>query len=68
MIFIRPDGKRVIEDAVYVFDTWIELVESENEETYPLTENELKELIGKDIWQLPDGKYVWDVSNGLFIY
>ena len=62
MTYTRPDDITVSEDCCYTFDTWEELVKSENEETYPLTEEQLKEMVGKNIWQLPNGRWCWDVT------
>jgi len=42
----------------FTFQTWEKLLQSENECSDGLTEEQCKEQIGKSIWQLPCGWYV----------
>lgn len=48
--------------SIYHFKTWKALMDSEKEETYPFTEEECKQFIGKDIFQLSDGSWVWFIE------
>lgn len=42
----------------FTFQTWEKLLQSENECSDGLTEEQCKDQIGKSIWQLPCGWYV----------
>lgn len=44
--------------SFYTYHTWEDLVESEKEQNYGLTEEECRERLNKSIWQLPCGWYV----------
>ena len=50
------------DDCFYTYQTWEELVESENDQSDGLTEEELKKELEDDehgsVWQLPCGWYV----------
>lgn len=52
------DYVRMYDASFYTYLTWDDLVESEEEQTDGLTEEECKELLNKVIWQLPCGWYV----------
>ena len=61
---INPKGQKANTWDCFRFPTWEDLLASEMEETYPLTEEEIKEMVGEFIWQEPDGTWIWYV--GLF--
>lgn len=46
------------DENFYTYETWNDLLKSENECSDGLTEEQCKEQIGKSIWQLPCGWYV----------
>ncbi|MCX4355906.1 MAG: hypothetical protein OSJ43_06730 [Oscillospiraceae bacterium] len=46
-------------DNCLTYTSWKKLVESEKEESSPLTEEELLNLIGFIIYKLPCGWFVW---------
>lgn len=50
------------DDCFYTYQTWEELVESENDQSDGLSEEELKKELEDDehdsVWQLPCGWYV----------
>lgn len=49
---------KMYDDNFFTFETWEELIESEREQPYGLTEKECKEQMNKSIWQLSCGWYV----------
>lgn len=53
------DYIRFYEDSCLTFTSWEELVESEKEETVGLSEEELLNLIGSIVYELPCGWFVW---------
>lgn len=53
------DYKQFYEDSCLTFTSWEELVESEEEETDKLSEEELRNLIDCIIYELPCGWFIW---------
>lgn len=52
------DYIRMYDDNYYTYQTWDELIESEEEQTDGLTEIECRMEINHTIWKLPCGWYV----------
>lgn len=53
------DYVNLYDGCFFTFKSWAELVESEKEEgEFALTEEQLKEQIGRTIFQLPNGWYL----------
>jgi hypothetical protein len=52
------DYVRMYDESFYTYTTFEELVESEEEQNFGLTEEECKKLINEYIWQLPCGWYI----------
>lgn len=52
------DYVNMYDDNFYTYCTWEELVRSEVEQNYGLTEEECKNELDKTIWRLPCGWYV----------
>lgn len=52
------DYIKMYDDSFYTYQTWDELVQSEEEQTYGLTEIECRMEINNTIFRLPCGWYV----------
>ena len=52
------DYINMYDDSFYTYWTWEALVKSEAEQSNGLTEEECKEELNENIWQLPCGWYV----------
>lgn len=59
---VKPDSwesvVKVYDDTFYTYQTWAELILSENEQSDGLSEEQCKSELGSSIWQLPCGWYV----------